>query len=82
MPCTHPGEPAKVIDRLGMMRERPDGSVNAPVTAWHYECPSCGATLSSHSAPDPEDSIEAVEHAIRKTAHAVAVTVRYLRGDR
>lgn len=79
--CTHPGEPTKVIDRLGMMRERPDGSVNAPVLAWHYECPDCGAHLSSHSRPEADESLAAIQNALTKTAQAVAITMRHLRGE-
>ena len=35
--CPHTYQ-TRVIDRLGLMTEKPDGTVSAPVLAWHVEC--------------------------------------------
>lgn len=35
----------RIIDRLGLMTEKPDGTVSAPVLAWHVQCVGCLETL-------------------------------------
>lgn len=76
--CAHRGNPVKVIDRLGMMREQQDGTVSAPLLEWHFECPDCGAVLASHFRPDPEEVQAAVQHALAKVAGAIVTTYRYV----
>lgn len=80
--CTHSGEPTKVYDRLGMMREQPDGTVSAPLLEWHFACSTCGAVLSRHAVPDPEEVRAAVEHALSKVAGAIVTTYRYVNDRR
>lgn len=35
----------KVVDRLGLMTEKPDGTVSAPVLEWSIRCADCGVVL-------------------------------------
>lgn len=38
----------KLIDKLGLMTEKPDGSVSAPILAWSERCLSCYEVVAVH----------------------------------
>jgi hypothetical protein len=78
--CAHPAL-TKVYDRLGMMREQPDGTVCAPVLEWHYACAGCGEAVYAERVGDPEEATrEALTLALRKVATAIVVTSKYVQG--
>lgn len=78
MVCTH-HEVTKVIDQLGLMRER-NGVLGAPVLRWHYACTSCGHIISTHVAADPDEEVEdPIGYAFNRLGNAYRVTRDWLR---
>jgi hypothetical protein len=74
--CRHP-QTDRIIDRLGMMRER-NGVLGAPVLEAHVACLDCGATLSREVKANPDDP---VENALAKMGDAIAA-IRAFRASR
>ena len=56
--CPHTHQ-ERLVDKLGLMTEKPDGTVSAPILAWHVNCVDCGTTLlvSSEISYDSGDKI-------------------------
>ena len=38
----------KLIDKLGLMTEKPDGSISAPILAWSERCLGCYEIVAVH----------------------------------
>lgn len=58
----------KTIDRLGLMTEKPDGSISAPVLAWHERCDHCHEIVAVH-----EDAYGSGEQVLLPAASRVAL---------
>jgi hypothetical protein len=73
MQCLHP-RTEKVIDRLGLMRER-DGVLGAPVLEWRMVCLDCSYVLATERRADPDD--DRISHAADKVADAIRAVQRF-----
>ncbi|HEY5785845.1 MAG TPA: hypothetical protein VIT65_13810 [Microlunatus sp.] len=75
--CEHP-ETEKVIDRLGLMRER-EGVLGAPVLDWHVVCLRCHAVLEVGHRADPDDD-DRIDYAAGKVAEAIRAVREFRAG--